>query len=147
MILHYHDLSGFTKTKKTGRYRTEKRNQMHVALNLILNEFAEMRANNGVKYAELPALRAWPFVICVVTDEPEAQLLALLNAYRFCMIDKSQRGCLDGALRVDRCYVATGTCYLAGRINNVLVFLLLLTHAPNHRTQTKKVHWQHCKQD
>ena len=107
---------------------------MHVALNLILNEFAEMRANNGVKYAELPALRAWPFVICVVTDEPEAQLLALLNACRFCTIDKSQRGCLDDALRVDRCYVTTGTCYLSGRINNVLVFLFLLTHAPNHRT-------------
>ena len=113
---------------------------MHVALNLILNEFAEMRANNGVKYAEFPALRAWPFAICVVTDEPEAQLLALLNACRFCTIDKSQRGCLDDALRVDRCYVTTGTCYLSGRINNVLVFLFLLTHAPNHRTQTKKVH-------
>ena len=113
---------------------------MHVALNLIPKEFAEMRANNGVKYAEFPALRAWPFAICVVTDEPEAQLLALLNACRFCMIDKPQRGCLDGALRVDRCCVATGTCYLAGRINNVLVFWFLLTHAPNHRTQTKKVH-------
>ena len=84
---------------------------MHFALREILKKLAEIRAAKGVQYADAPVLRAWPFVLCIVQDEPEAQLLALLNACRFCMIAKADRGDLDPTMRVGRCYIDTGIKY------------------------------------
>ena len=90
-MLHFRNLGGLQKTRKTGRYRREKRQLHHFILREVLLELQRIRDDGGIKIKINGVVEnIWPCLLCIITDEPEAQLCALMNSCRVCQCPNSE---------------------------------------------------------
>ena len=84
-MLHFRNLGGLKKTRKTARYVREKRQLHHFILRQVLLELQSIRDGGGIEIMLAGKLeKIWPCLLCIITDEPEAKLCALMDTCRFC---------------------------------------------------------------